>query len=154
MIFEAARMARRRNNLCLRSNELRRPYHTVQFAKPKKSEQEKALLALGPSHTVLMSISIIVSLVHAYHTEFSRKTPVVFAVLATWAHAVIEARVRLTTGCSASEREAMHLCLWPRVTNSVSDSPHRPPLFRRGRTGHSWKRNLWFILVGLQCVDD
>ena len=85
----------------------------VQFAKPKVSEQESALLALGAYHTASMSASIIVSLI-ALYTIFQGSEPgrifgIVLATLAAWFCASLEARVRVQAGTAIGENKCQIL---------------------------------------------
>lgn len=87
---------------------MRAPTGCAQIAKPKMTEQEKALLEFGFSHTALMSVSIITTLVYIYLTEFDGHVVplgVFFALLAAWASAVIEAQMRVQTGDPIGETQ-------------------------------------------------
>jgi threonine/homoserine efflux transporter RhtA len=71
------------------------------------TDQEKALLEIGPTHTALMAVSILGTLVFIYQTEWAGHVSglgVVFALLAAWASAAIEAQKRVKTGESTGRR--------------------------------------------------
>ena len=85
---------------------MRAPIGFGQFAKPKMTEQEKTLLEIGANHTALMSVSSITTLVFIYQTEFDGHVVplgVLFALLAAWVSAGIEAQTRVKTGDSTGE---------------------------------------------------
>ena len=97
---------------------MRAPIDFGQFAKPKMTEQEKALLEIGANHTALMSVSIIATLLYIYQTEFDGHVVplgVFFALLATWGSAVIEAQTRVKTGDPIGETRAQPGCPFLRV---------------------------------------
>ena len=71
------------------------------------TDQEKALLEIGPTHTGLMAVSILGTLVFIYQTEWADHVNglgVVFALLAAWASAAIEAQKRVKNGESTGKR--------------------------------------------------
>lgn len=83
-----------------------RDFKREQFAKPKISEQEQALLAMGATHTVSMTVSIIVSLLFVYNVakgDDVHEQPIVITMLAAWFSASMEARVRVQTGSPLGE---------------------------------------------------
>eukprot|EP01052_Picozoa_sp_SAG31_P016070 SAG31_NODE_1052_length_10154_cov_2.814818_8_plen_119_part_00 len=75
---------------------------SMQFARPTLSEQETTLLAAGVVHTALMSASIILTVIYIALTEYDPGTGVVYAVLATWAVAIMEAWLQIKTGSATS----------------------------------------------------
>ena len=82
------------------------------------TEQEKMLLEIGANHTALMSVSIITTLVYIYQTEFDGHVVplgVLFALLAAWGSAVIEAQTRVKTGDPTGGTHVQPGCLFLRV---------------------------------------
>ena len=82
-----------------------RDFKREQFAKPKISEQEQALLAMGATHTVSMTVSIIVSLLFVYNVAKGDDLGdcIDISMLAAWFSASMEARVRVQTGSPLGE---------------------------------------------------
>lgn len=82
-----------------------RDFKREQFAKPKISEQEQALLAMGATHTVSVTVSIVVSLLFVYNVGKGDELTVgvFFSMLAAWFSASMEARVRVQTGSPLGE---------------------------------------------------
>lgn len=88
------------------------------------TDQEKALLEIGPTHTALMAVSILGTLVFIYQTEWAGEgigLGVVFALLAAWASAAIEAQKRVKNGESTGRRlsRGHSYCLLSKCTRKL-----------------------------------
>ena len=120
------------------------------------TDQEKALLEIGPTHTALMAVSILGTLVFIYQTEWADHVNglgVVFALLAAWASAAIEAQKRVKNGESTGKRLSA-IPSFSRVHAKAHEKRNLRHSARSSRDELGWRRYSWPDVVGVLFDDD